>query len=63
VGAWLEAREASLMVTDRGVQLLGGHGYMDDHPVEKWMRDARGLALLFGGEDEARFEAAAGVSI
>jgi len=63
VGAWLEAREASLMVTDRGVQLLGGHGYMDDHPVEKWMRDARGLALLFGGEDEARFEAAAGVAI
>jgi alkylation response protein AidB-like acyl-CoA dehydrogenase len=63
VAAWLEAREAALMVTDRGVQLLGGHGYMDDHPVEKWMRDARGLALLFGGEDEARFEAAAGVSI
>jgi len=63
VGAWLEAREATLMVTDRGVQLLGGHGYMDDHPVEKWMRDARGLALLFGGEDEARFEAAAGVNI
>jgi alkylation response protein AidB-like acyl-CoA dehydrogenase len=63
VGAWLEAREAALMVTDRGVQLLGGHGYMDDHPVEKWMRDARGLALLFGGEDGARFEAAAGVTI
>lgn len=63
IGAWLEAREAALMVTNRGVQLLGGHGYMDDHPVEKWMRDARGLALLIGGEDEARFEAAAGVEL
>ncbi|MEE2830243.1 MAG: acyl-CoA dehydrogenase family protein [Myxococcota bacterium] len=63
VDAWLQAREAALRVTDLGVQLLGGHGYMDDHPVEKWMRDARALALLFGGEDEALREAAAQVEL
>jgi alkylation response protein AidB-like acyl-CoA dehydrogenase len=59
VDAWLEAREAALCVTNRGVQLLGGHGYMADHPVEKWMRDARALALLFGGEDLALADARA----
>ncbi len=62
-GAWLEAREAALKVTDLGVQLLGGHGYMDDHPVEKWMRDARALALLLGAEDEALHDAAVVVDL
>ncbi|MDP6933354.1 MAG: acyl-CoA dehydrogenase [Myxococcota bacterium] len=56
--AWLEACEAALWVTDHAVQLLGGHGYMQDHPVEKWMRDARALSLLWGGIDAARVEAA-----
>ena len=40
-------------MTDRGVQLLGGHGFLQDYPVEKWMRDARALALLGGGRDAA----------
>jgi alkylation response protein AidB-like acyl-CoA dehydrogenase len=51
--AWLECRDAALFATERGVQLLGGHGYMRAHPVEKWMRDARTLALIWGGEDLA----------
>ncbi len=51
--AWLEAIETALMVTDRGVQFLGGHGYMEDHPVEKHMRDGRALSLLWGGRDLA----------
>jgi len=51
--AYLEAREASLHATDLGVQMLGGHGYIRDHPAEKWYREARMLALLFGGEDAA----------
>jgi len=42
------------------VQVLGGHGFMKDHPVEKWMRDIRTLALLGGGRDEAELDAAAG---
>jgi len=49
--AWLEASEAALWVTDSAVQMLGGHGYTQDHPVEKWMRDARSLTLLWGGPD------------
>ncbi len=32
-----------------GVQLLGGHGYTKEHPVERWYRDLRALAVLEGG--------------
>ncbi len=51
--AYLEARRAALAGTDLGLQLLGGHGYMVDEPVEKWWREARVLSLLWGGEDSA----------
>jgi alkylation response protein AidB-like acyl-CoA dehydrogenase len=55
--AFLEAAEQSLFVTPNGVQVLGGHGFMQDYPVEKWMREARALALLGGGVDAAREDA------
>lgn len=56
--AYLEAAETALEVTERALQLLGGHGYIKDHPVEKWMRDARSLALLWGGRDAATLDEA-----
>ena len=31
-----------LEVTDGAVQVLGGHGYVRDHPVELWLRNGRG---------------------
>jgi len=37
-----------MMVTDRGVQILGGHGYIRDHPVERWIRNGRGFATFTG---------------
>jgi len=37
-----------MMVTDRAVQILGGHGYIRDHPVEMWMRNGRGFATFTG---------------
>lgn len=55
--AFLECAEAALWMTDTGVQLLGGHGYLREHPVEKWMRDARALTLFAGGLDAARADA------
>jgi acyl-CoA dehydrogenase len=42
------AAQASLMVADNAVQVLGGHGYIRDHPVEMWLRDARGFGVLDG---------------
>ena len=47
----------SVEVATDAVQMLGGHGYIQDHPVEKWMRDIRTLGvvdgLFFDDEDAA----------
>lgn len=37
-----------LKVTDNAVQILGGHGYIRDHPVELWLRNGRGFATFEG---------------
>ncbi len=42
------AIDMAMMVTDRAVQILGGHGYIREHPVEMWMRSARGIAAFTG---------------
>lgn len=42
------ASETAMVVTDRAVQILGGHGYIREHPVELWMRNARGIANFTG---------------
>ena len=52
------AREAALarkLCTDKGmqigsdsVQLLGGHGYIKEHPAERWYRDLRAVGVMEG---------------
>jgi alkylation response protein AidB-like acyl-CoA dehydrogenase len=42
------ADEMALTVTDRAVQVLGGHGYIRDHPVEMWLRNGRGFVAFDG---------------
>ncbi|MCK6538573.1 MAG: acyl-CoA dehydrogenase family protein [Anaerolineales bacterium] len=42
------AADMAMMVTDRAVQILGGHGYIREHPVEMWMREGRGFATFTG---------------
>ena len=42
-----------------GVQILGGHGFVKDHPVEKWMREGKALSLLFGGKQNAQLDSEA----
>lgn len=37
---------AAAKASDDGVQILGGHGYMRDHPEELWYRDALTLATF-----------------
>lgn len=46
------AHRAIRFVTDSAVQLLGGHGYVQEHPVEKWMRDAQAQVNLFEPEGD-----------
>lgn len=40
--------DMAMMVTDRAVQIYGGHGYIRENPVELLMRNARGFAMLLG---------------
>lgn len=42
------ADRAVLFVADGAVQALGGHGYIREHPVERWLRNARGFATFDG---------------
>lgn len=46
--AFSGAADMAMMVTDRAVQILGGHGYIREHPVELWMRNGRGIATFTG---------------
>jgi hypothetical protein len=55
--AFAEAVEQSAFIGPNGVQVLGGLGFMQDYPVEKYMREARALGLLYGGLDRARTDA------
>lgn len=42
------AADMVMMVTDRAVQIYGGHGYIRENPVELLMRNGRGFAMLPG---------------
>ncbi len=42
------AGEQTMKVTDYGVQILGGHGYIREHPVELYFRNGRGFSILEG---------------
>lgn len=42
------ASDMAMMVTDRAVQILGGHGYIREYPVELWMRNGRGISTFPG---------------
>ena len=47
VKAKLFASETAVAVTDKAIQVMGGHGYSRDYTVERLFRDARGLLLHF----------------
>lgn len=40
--------DAAMAVTTDAVQVLGGYGYCKDHPVERYMRDAKVLQIVEG---------------
>lgn len=46
--AFTGACDMVMMVTDRGVQIYGGHGYIRENPVELLMRNGRGFPMLLG---------------
>ncbi len=42
------ATKYGMQIGSDGVQLLGGHGYTKEHPVERWYRDLRATGLIEG---------------
>jgi hypothetical protein len=46
--AKLHATEASLECANLAIQVHGGAGYVDDHPVERYFRDARVTTIYEG---------------
>ena len=46
--ARLYAGEKAMRIADYGLQIYGGHGYIREYPMERFYRDARGIAILEG---------------
>ncbi|HWH01239.1 MAG TPA: acyl-CoA dehydrogenase family protein [Pilimelia sp.] len=46
--AKLFATDAAMRVTTDAVQVLGGYGYVADHPVERYLREAKALQIVEG---------------
>ncbi len=44
--AWTYLYDVGPEVGVGALQLMGGHGYLTDHPVEKWLRDMETLRLI-----------------
>ncbi len=51
--AKLFAAEASERVTSKAIQILGGYGYTEAYPVERYYRDAR-ITQIYEGTSEAQ---------
>jgi alkylation response protein AidB-like acyl-CoA dehydrogenase len=47
--ARLHCADKGMKIGTDGVQLLGGHGFVKDHPMEMWYRHLRGVAVMEGG--------------
>jgi alkylation response protein AidB-like acyl-CoA dehydrogenase len=43
-----QANRMVLMVTDGGVQTLGGYGFIREYPAERWLRNGRGFPTFDG---------------
>jgi acyl-CoA dehydrogenase len=57
--AGVHANDAAWRVADHAVQLHGGAGFIQDFPVEKWLRDTKTLALIGGCDQDAQLVVAA----
>jgi hypothetical protein len=40
--------DKGMAIGSNGVQMLGGHGYVKEHPVERWYRDLRAVGVAEG---------------
>jgi alkylation response protein AidB-like acyl-CoA dehydrogenase len=58
----LKAGEVAVDVTEKAVQILGGAGYLREHPVERWYRDAKIYTIFEGTSEIQRLVVARAIS-
>jgi len=58
----LKAGEVAVAVTEKAVQILGGAGYVRDHPVERWYSDANIYTIFEGTSEIQRLVVARAIS-
>ncbi|WP_432833346.1 acyl-CoA dehydrogenase family protein [Dactylosporangium sp. CA-092794] len=58
----LKAGEVAVAVTERAVQILGGAGFLREHPVERWFRDAKIYTIFEGTSEIQRLVVARAIS-
>ena len=56
--AKLVSAQTAIRSADAAMQILGGHGYMEVHPLERMYRDARHLPLYMGTAEVLRLRIA-----
>jgi alkylation response protein AidB-like acyl-CoA dehydrogenase len=58
----LYAGEVAVRVTEEAIQILGGAGYVKDHPVERWHRDSKIYTIFEGTSEIQRLVVARAIS-
>jgi alkylation response protein AidB-like acyl-CoA dehydrogenase len=58
----LKAGEVAVSVTEKAVQILGGAGFLREHPVERWYRDAKIYTIFEGTSEIQRLVVARAIS-
>lgn len=46
--AYTYAAQQTMVTADNGLQSMGGHGFVQEHPMEMWYRNARSVSVLEG---------------
>jgi acyl-CoA dehydrogenase len=58
----LKAGEVAVATTEKAIQILGGAGYLREHPVERWYRDAKIYTIFEGTSEIQRLVVARAIS-
>lgn len=58
----LYAGETAVWVTEEAIQIMGGYGYIREHPVERWHRDSKIFTIFEGTSEIQRLVIARAIS-